>query len=180
MRSGPADSFVFSWKRCRERTRPFEQFGSVAELVRHVWTSASPESTRGSGNCSSSPTARAQASGLCRANRIEPSRLYCAFEIMHHVRLADGLGQPSPRASRCSGGQVTSSARLRNRSVFGQRSSTDAPPWAAAMSDPYRCSAKIVRRRAFGVLPVLVVDERGRVLMREWPDTNSVLHCEIT
>ena len=121
-----------------------------------------------------------QASGLCRGNRIEPSRLYCAFEIMHHVRLADGLGQPSPRASCCSGGQVTSSARLRNRSVFGQRSSTDAPPWAAAMSDPYRCSAKIARRRAFGVLPVLVVDERGRVLMREWPDTNSVLHCEIT
>jgi len=53
MGSGPADSFVFSWKRCGERTRPFEQFGSAAELARHVWTNASPEATRGSGNCSS-------------------------------------------------------------------------------------------------------------------------------
>jgi hypothetical protein len=36
-----------------ERTRPFEQFGSAAELVRHVWSSASPEATHRSGNCSS-------------------------------------------------------------------------------------------------------------------------------
>src|ERR1700757_862245 len=78
---------------------------------------------------SSSPRVRTRAAHAAPTNRIEPSRLCCAFEIMHYVRLADGLGHPSPRASRRCGGQATSSARWTDRGVrrLGERAITLHP-----------------------------------------------------